>query len=70
MQEGICPHRLYKVPVLVSKNEQLTDPAPNMNVTVTEYNKIFEYDRQYAQNTTGSDGKTALHLPYLDARFC
>ena len=67
MQEGICPHRLYKVPVLVSKNEQLTDPAPNMNVTVTEYNKIFEYDRQYAQNTTGSDGKTALHLPYLDA---
>ena len=65
MQEGICPHRLFKVPVLVSKNKELTDPAENMKVTVTEYGKLHSDDRQYAQNTTGSDGNTVLHLPYV-----
>ena len=62
MQEGNCPHKLYKLPVAVWQNTQ-QQPAANMDVSVAEIDRVAEEDRGYACKKTDSSGKTVLYLP-------
>ena len=66
MKEGICPHKLYKVPVAVWFDDDMTRPAANMTVTVSDTLDIDNSEKSFTTATTNNDGKASLYLPYKE----
>ena len=66
MQEGICPHHFYKVPARVWLDDDMSQPAQNMAVTVSDELDLKDVEKDLVKGTTGADGSTDIFLPYKD----
>ena len=65
MQEGRCPHELYKVPVHVQYKEDRR-PVNGSDVTVSSGLDVPGEDLDFTAGTTNTDGDTVIWLPYKD----
>ena len=66
MQKGVCPHLFYMVPVRVWLDDNMTRPAANMAVTVSDSLQISPAEERFVSSVTDSNGSTFLYLPYIE----
>lgn len=62
IREGICPHKMYRVPVHVQSQDG--ESIPDMDVTSLDKLDVMADENQYVKGITGADGNTNIFLPF------
>lgn len=73
LQEGVCPHRLFNVPVATWRVGPVDNPSQpagaDLRVSLNDVDAIADpVERDLAQGITDDNGRTSVFLPYAQGK--